>query len=98
MVEENKDNSGKEEEVKQPVEAPKEDTPLSPIEKAEGIVKTIDEKMANFEAMTARMEKVAARLLVGGKANAGEPMQTQEQAKDAELDKKVEDNIKEMGI
>ena len=94
MVEENKDNSVEKEEV----EAPKEDAPLSPIEKAEQLVKSIDEKSAKVEATLVRMEKVAARMLVGGKANAGTPMPTAEEAKDAELDAKVEENIKEMGL
>lgn len=76
----------KKEEVKAEAEAtPTENagegnkTDITPIEKAEGILKQIDEKLKKSEEVTARMEKAATRMMLGGKADAGEPMKTEEQ-------------------
>lgn len=96
-IEENKKETKVEGEAT-PTKADGNEAPLSPIEKAEQIVKSIDEKTANFETMISRMEKVAARMLVSGRAAAGEPMKTEEEQKTDEVDKKVADSIQELGL
>ena len=66
----------------------------SAIEKGEAILKGIDEGLKKYEEVTARMEKAAARMLLGGKAAVGEPSKTAEEKEIEKEDAEVSDTLK----
>ena len=66
----------------------------SPIERGEAVLKGIDEGMKKYEAITERMEKAAARMLLGGKAAAGEQVKTPEETKKEKIDAEVAEAVK----
>ncbi len=70
------------------------DTDQSPIEKGEKILKGIDEGMKKYEALVIRQEEAAARMLVGGKGEAGEAIKSPEEEADAKIDAEVAETLK----
>lgn len=63
---------------------------VNPIDRADSILKGLDEKIKKYEDLVKRSEDTAARIILAGKADAGSKIKTQE-----EIDKeKVEAEVK----
>lgn len=69
------------------------DIHLSPIEKAEATLKKIEEVEKRVAELVVRQENAAARMMVGGRAEAGSDL-APEKVEEAKLEEQVKENIK----
>ena len=98
MIEETQEKTQEKTETKTETTPDKEtgtekvESPLSPIEKMDAAIKRGDAVADKIEALVKRQEEVAARMMLGGRAEAGSNT-TPEDAKEAEVEKAVKENI-----
>ena len=80
-------------EEKEVVEKQKEagGTELSPMERADATLIKITEAEGRVEKIAQRLEAAASRMMLGGKADAGEAIKTQEELNSEEAEKQAKE-------
>lgn len=69
-------------------------TPVNQLDRAESLVKTLEEQNKKAEEITARMEQAAARMILGGRADAGREALTPEEMKKREAQSMADEMVK----
>jgi len=73
---------------------PQEETrPISIIDKADNVAKEIKAQTEKFEALVVRNEQAVARLMLSGRAEAGQPTKSAEQTEAEVLQKQVDEAV-----
>lgn len=67
---------------------------LSIIEKADAVAKRMEAANKKAEEINNRIEANLARMMLGGRAEAGAPMKTEEQLQKEDIDKQIAERLK----
>lgn len=68
------------------------------IERASAIAERLEKANAQAEAAARRMEETASRIMLSGRASAGEPIKTEQELLKENVDKMTAETLKKFGI